>query len=88
MCKENFDPKDLDNQVTPRNGDDGSSSQTPTDDEGGNTGGNNNGGSNNGGSNNGGTGNGSGNGNGNGTTPPDPFWGIGGFSLDKENGNE
>ena len=76
MCKENFDPKDLDNQVTPRNGDDGSSSQTPTDDEGGNTGGSNNGGSNNGG-----------NGSGNGTIPPDPMWGFGGLSVDGEDEN-
>ena len=89
MCLENFDPKDLENQVMPCSEE---NSEIPNQEESGEgdgttSGGDNNGG-NNGGGNGNGNGNGSGNGNGNGTIPPDPFWGIGGFSLDKGNGND
>lgn len=83
MCLENFDPKDLENQVMPCNED---NSETPDQGEDGDNDGTTPGGDDNGGNN--GGGNGNGNGNGNGTTPPDPFWGIGGFSLDKGNGND
>lgn len=77
MCKENVNPKDLENQVMPTSAEDNT--------EGGNSGnGNNNSG--NGGNNVGNTGQSGSSGDGS-PVRPQPNWGVGGLSLDNPEEN-
>lgn len=72
MCKENVDPKDLENQVMP-------TSETPSDNE--DKGEDDKGGLGNTGQNQGSSGDGT-------PVRPQPNWGVGGLSLDEPEDNE
>ena len=82
MCKENFDPKDLENQVAPCSA---TPSGTEGEGEGEDNGSNNN--NNNGGSNGGNTGGSSSCPSHKGPIEPEPGWGGSGLSLDRPENN-